>query len=373
MKQKYLGKAGYIVVAVVLLFMAAIGILVSPSTQSIEVVAAQDSQSRLVSSGKCDYNADQVEINAAIQSLPNGGKVELDGKFLISGSILVRDNLLLVGQGKATEIKLADKSNCSMIAGTGNYVEIAYLTLEGNGMSQAGNPLQPIFIQGNYNSVHNIHAKNGWGQYGVCLSGSFNLITDNTFFKANADCRNGPGEISDNQFYNLDNLQADAVVVLSGSSRGVIANNLVWVTNKAGLLVSACSNGAIVSGNSVYKAALHGIYASNSPYTQINNNRFEECGTTNSHAGVTLNSDYCQAVGNYCLNCVVGVYLFNKYCLVSSNECVGLVANNRQQFGVRESYPPYANPDFNLIAHNKIVNFLTTDVSVTGANTIVEK
>jgi len=110
------------------------------------VIAASNSSaaSKTQADYVCDGIDDQIEINAAMNSLPaNGGEVVLlEGTYYISGSITMAPSSWLTGQGPYnTTIQLADNANChAIVAPTSNsWIRgIRDLRLEGNYPKQTG-------------------------------------------------------------------------------------------------------------------------------------------------------------------------------------------------------------------------------------------
>lgn len=74
------------------------------------VVAAKDSAQRNYANYVCDGVDDQVEINRAINSLPDaGGTIELlEGTYNISMAIRPKNNTRIIGKGKSTIIKVGN-------------------------------------------------------------------------------------------------------------------------------------------------------------------------------------------------------------------------------------------------------------------------
>lgn len=79
--------------------------------QSYFVVAANNSVNKDIAHFICDGNNDQEEINKAISLLPsNGGTIELlDGTYVINMPIYPKEKTRIVGKGRGTILKVADK------------------------------------------------------------------------------------------------------------------------------------------------------------------------------------------------------------------------------------------------------------------------
>ena len=110
----------------------------SEATGATLFVAAQDSsvRGRAGADFVCDGEDDQVEIQQAINEIPeNGGSVVLlEGEFVITDTINIGSNVTLKGQGKSTIIKgrEAGSGNYEMISPSGENIEISDMRLNGN-------------------------------------------------------------------------------------------------------------------------------------------------------------------------------------------------------------------------------------------------
>jgi len=110
------------------------------------IVASSTSLNKNQADYICDGVDDQVEINAAINSLPaNGGRVLLlEGQFNCASSLNINaSQVVLEGQGRNTILKLNNGANTSAIVATGTTtwiygVEIKNLQIDGNGTNQTG-------------------------------------------------------------------------------------------------------------------------------------------------------------------------------------------------------------------------------------------
>ncbi len=182
------------------------------------VVAANDSSalSKQQADYVCDGTDDQVEIQAAIDALPNqGGKIQLlEGNFYIGAPInLYRDiatwfNVWLDGMGlRATNISLQDNSNCNMIENIvldnpSGWKNVSNMQLDGNKDNQSSGNCIYCRMSGTGSQYdmrfHNVftarckergfHLNNVWGTYvtncvteynggdGFYLSGSESFI-----------------------------------------------------------------------------------------------------------------------------------------------------------------------------------------------------
>lgn len=131
------------------------------SSSAAVIIAAEDSPHPEHADYVCDGTADQVEIQAAIDEIELGGGADpqlhgksgatilmLPGRFSTNALITNDKNVLLTGSGfTATEIVLADNSNCGMYRIT-NYdgtaavtygAGMSHIKLNGNITNQVGN------------------------------------------------------------------------------------------------------------------------------------------------------------------------------------------------------------------------------------------
>jgi hypothetical protein len=115
-----------------------------PGRCATSVIAANDSSpiTKQLADYVCDGTADQVEIQAAIDRVSDGNQVLLaEGTFITDAPIYLSDDKLkLFGIGvDATEIYLADGSNCDIICGNEAvnkfFCSIEKMTLHGNNAS----------------------------------------------------------------------------------------------------------------------------------------------------------------------------------------------------------------------------------------------
>ena len=116
---------------------------ISIETRTSAIIVSSSS-SQALGDFVCDGIADEVEIQAAIDSLPNGGgEVKLsEGVFVISatGISITKDNVLIRGCGKATRLRLVDNINANasiFTAVSKKGIVLEDLFLDGNQANQA--------------------------------------------------------------------------------------------------------------------------------------------------------------------------------------------------------------------------------------------
>jgi len=252
-----------------------IALTVAPSTNpalaadtATVVVAAADSsqQAKQQANLVCDGNADQQEINTAIQSLPaSGGTVLLmEGNYEIrkvtdtlGGIIIDHNKVTLAGQGSSTKLKLAANQNTNVlrIIGSGiGHITIRDLWIDANRAENSEGRGDPNVSHARFEFCgikafytfpggptgernHNITIQNCWvlnsQRLGIMLEGANMKVINNTIGNAGSDAveiLTGPGEIRGNYFEITGQTH-----VAVGSDRGdsiIMANNIVHV--KAG-------------------------------------------------------------------------------------------------------------------------------------------
>ncbi|MBA7593130.1 hypothetical protein ES703_00047 [subsurface metagenome] len=259
------------------------------------VVSASDSKDTRNVDYVCDGTDDQVEINAAIAALPDGGSVYLcGGTYNICGPIVIdKDNISLVGCGANTLITIPDGLNAAM-----NFIEAANRTnllfkdlrVDGNQANQTAG----VMIGINFNSVthskiakcwiENVrgygialnldndnnaiegctssgHSLDGIGLYrssGNALTG--NICQDNNEVGIRLDdfCHNDTvtGNICDSNGY-------QGIRVDKSCHYNTLVSNIVTGSGEEGIYVIE-SNGNVLDGNLVYGSAYEGIYLSSS-------------------------------------------------------------------------------------------------------------
>ena len=212
-----------------------------------EVVVATD--------GSGDYNTDGVsdesEINEAISNLPSSGGVVLlkKGTYTISGNVnILKNNVILRGEGKATKIFLANSTNVDMVQ-------------VGNGTTIANDcVVEDIFFDGNKaNQTSNGALLNIYGSSGT--KALRNVVRGCRFYNARADA-----------------------VKLIYADKSIVANNMFDEnTGGAGLGIFSYSQSNNVNEN-VFIHNLYGVY-SNSHYNNISGNVFVD----NTSYGIYLN------------------------------------------------------------------------------------
>lgn len=229
------------------------------------VVAAADSVHEYDVDYRCDGAADQVEIQAAIDALANGGTVVLlEGNFSTSATIEIGTGIRLIGQGHKTIITLANDSDCVMIQNkdvtNGNQdFSIENLQLDANGVNQSDNVdegdkprdlRQAIRIRGTSTSSKRFSLLNCYihdVRHGTAVSwrGDDWLIQGNIFYN------NGVAASA----HKCDH------VYTNGNRGRIIGNSLNTCTDTG--IASEQGEGITITGNTVKTAAMIGIGVGN--------------------------------------------------------------------------------------------------------------
>ncbi len=177
----------------------------------------------------CDGTADEVEINDALSNLPSTGGIVLlkKGTYNIAGSIdMLKSNVVLQGEGKATKIFLSNSANVDMIrVGNGttivNDCVVENMTVDGNRANQTSLG-SPVII---------------WGSSGT--KALRNIVRG---------CR-------------LTNCLSDCLKVIY-ADKGIIQNNVIEEnTGGAGIGIFSSSQTNDIIGNVLIHNA-YGIYSS---------------------------------------------------------------------------------------------------------------
>ncbi|MBA7686907.1 hypothetical protein ES703_95367 [subsurface metagenome] len=309
------------------------------------IVAASDSNDTTNADYFCDGTADQVQINAAIDSLPaTGGVVKLmDGTFNITAQITIDvNNTSIIGCGKNTIIRT--NANHTMIFG--------------NGLS--GLVIKDIFFYGATYSMHATHAihiinlsysiiRDNWftelGGYallttknshhnlivGNILYGAVNHSVRSTCFRFTGGNSSTPNEniITNNFFENIE----DYAIEFLGGYRNLIANNTIKNSQNFSSInirvwVSFTPQDNVIVGNVIEDADTYAIEVNGADGTIIENNM---CRGTGYESVIKIsNSDGCIIKGNTVLNGRQhGIHLNAcDDCIVEGNICKGNDKNN---------------------------------------------
>jgi len=268
----------------------------SPDTRIATVIVARDGSGDF----NCDGVDDDVEINAAIDSLPaTGGCVFIkEGTYNISNSIVIDvDNTSIVGTGRATEIRTT--SNINMIYASGlSGLLISQLYFYGPG----GNIGYGI----RFDNVSNSIIFNNWienvGWEAIALRSG----NDNNIIERNILENNRYGIDLDTSDYNIissnifKNQIRDDILIFGDYN--IIRGNILFSGNDRGIVISGQYN--IIVGNIITDTTNQGIrLPTDADNNVISGNVLEGIGTGGGDAGISLQgADYNVITGNRLLN-----------------------------------------------------------------------
>ena len=184
------------------------------------VVAASDAslQSKQGADYICDGVADEVQINAAMASLPSGGGsvVLTEGTFNITAPITaMKDGIVIQGQGPTTLITTPNGTNVEyFILAYGDAWTIRDLRIDGNGDNQSSGGYG-VFLGGTHGSVLNCYIDN---------------TLDNAIAVSNSGVPDGASDcvIEGNYCGSVKARIASVIRLSDGASRCRVVNNYVY-------------------------------------------------------------------------------------------------------------------------------------------------
>ncbi len=278
--------------------------ILSETTDSTLLIAAHNSSEK----GKvgadyiCDGESDQVEINDAIQHLADtgigGSVVLLEGTFIVDGSIELKTNTTLKGQGNSTVIKIEDGYDDEIAAivtkpveTCHQYMSVVDLSIDGNKDNLGGSgdshgiwfyvvpPIEDIRnvaisgVEVRDCSQEGIRFGAGTSRARVtqcsvhnCSGGiyvSTNSIVSNCLI---TDCTFGIMDMFTAEDTIIDNcIVSDSSqngITLTSSHKSTITNCIVKGSGATGIMISQDDN--LLEGNTIKDGASSGIIASGS-------------------------------------------------------------------------------------------------------------
>lgn len=250
----------------------------------------------------CDGVDDQVEINAAIQALPEtGGEIViLDGTYNITAPIaLDKANSTLRGNGAATVLKrMWDSSTAEGIVNVlGVGCVITQLQFDGTKTKYASTNNRGIYCKNIQITIIN----------NECYNNSCGIFADSSSVISNNRCNNNTsyGIFSSNNNLIVDNMchNNDGYGIYSSTSNVVVGNNCTN-NNIYGIYTGS---GCIVSGNNFY-GNKSGLYTTGQNVV-VTGNDFSR--------GNRQSSDYTSSQQTIRLGATT------KNCLVTGNNCMG--------------------------------------------------
>ena len=262
------------------------------------VVAASNSsaKSKAQADYVCDGVDDQVEIQAAIDALPNGGgKIQLlEGTFVISSSINLKSDCMIEGCGTGTVIKTTTEDINIINATSITRFCIYNLKLLG---PNSGTGAVIYSNDADYGRIEGCHLENSGNKGELYMYNSSNvIITGNYFFGNNGygiymeygthDCQILYNRIENTVGHNginidgggsfviianeVSNSAEDGIRIYGVDGISIIGN---WVTDNdgPGIYFSGSKNFSI-SGNYIADNNTEGLYLKNVRYGSVSNN-----------------------------------------------------------------------------------------------------
>lgn len=290
-----------------------------PDVKAASVVVARDGTGDY----NCDGTADDVQIQAAIDSLSStGGTVYIKkGTYDITKTITAYDDVVIYGDGNATLLKLANEINDELIRYISlNNVQITNLSFDGNKSNQSGTAKNMVEILECNNIIFsNNYVKNSIKD-GVYFSGSNNIVCNENFAIDNT--RNGIafGSSNGRNYYvtcndnycenNAANAGISIEPVTYGNFKGnLLKNNPNGIANSglsasdinrfvsiiSNTIVGTGSSGTGIRSDDAYDCVIsentitqvnNGIYVDTNKNLVINNNVVSDC----VNSGITLSN-----------------------------------------------------------------------------------
>jgi parallel beta-helix repeat protein len=230
-----------------------------PKSQATKIVAAYNSIDKTRADFVCNGINDDVEIQAAIDSLPDqGGSVYLkEGNYSISSSIVIsKENVKLFGAGANSVIQWA--SNIPCITSTYSSLVIDGIRLNGPGSSNTSANGIDISLSGNC-TINKCNISNC--RYGIYIHGNSpgNYITNNfvghcyysIYFNEVVK-----SIINSNQLY----VGTRGVFLTNGSSTNLISSNCINGFSESGAYLNGVWD-CIISNNIIFNSIMGGIIA----------------------------------------------------------------------------------------------------------------
>ena len=295
----------------------------------------------------CDGTDDQVEIQAALDTLPStGGEVVvLDGTYHITASInMNKRNVTLQGCGENTVLKrmFTNTANTGVIEIYEIYCRVEGFYINGNDYMNLGD----VGIHAKQNAILTKNKINTL-KVGILLNVSHgSIITDNYVY----NCYNGIRLVSAN--YNLISNNK-----FSANSGNGIINEAGYLNCITGNLCGGNNNGIYlyngenntITGNSCYLNKENGIFLYEKEVVITGN----QCSENTKYGIYAYGSSYATdgaIVGNVCNDNVVGGIYANGFV---RNAIVGNTVYKQKTYEPNQ-YSIYINGTNNLIANNMI-------------------
>jgi len=320
------------------------------------VVAAKDSKNKDMADFTCDGENDNTTIQDAINTLPaSGGKVLLlEGTYIVSDSITLRNYITLEGQGYGTTIKIKDglDANIKVINGDNlRYCEVSRIHLDGNKANQTTGDMYGIYfdVTGYPNLVSKCYVEN-FRNDGIYIYEAEGGAVINCISKNN----DGYGIVIDGAdrhrvVGNFTQGNARGIFLEYAEPQVVVSGNFSYEDT---IGIYGYSSHAAITGNTVSHSGQHGIYLTHITASAVTGNyihypsRDSEGGYDGIHLEMytAANAPKWNVVSGNC------IWDYTKY----------------MRYGIYEG----PNCDHNLIVGNRIYGFTTKGIFLSGLNSI---
>ncbi len=303
------------------------------------VVAASDSYNKSGAAYICDGTDDDVEIQAAIDSLPvGGGKVVLlEGIYTISATVTVDKPCNIKGAGLGiTIIYLDDTSNVDVFTIPTGQVDVTIrdLTIDANHANNATDGNGIFCTNDNFNCVfENLEIQN-CREHGIFVdsTGTFSKVTIN-------NC-----DIHDCLTYGI---------TLDGNRGTIVTNTRSYLNTGMGVDVNS-SIYCRVSDNEFYSNTQHGIYVFGGTHNTFTDN---QCYYNTQHGVLAYQTDHCIFSNSNCSENVWHGIILQRAdnCIVDGNRCDD-AGNGYDGIQIYGNGAGSSQANYNLVVNNSCIN-----------------
>jgi parallel beta-helix repeat protein len=303
----------------------------------------------------CDGTADEVEINDALSNLPSTGGIVLlkKGTYNIAGSIdMLKSNVVLQGEGKATKIFLSNSANVDMIrVGNGttivNDCVVENMTVDGNRANQTSLG-SPVII---------------WGSSGT--KALRNIVRGCRLTNCLSDCLKviyaDKGIVSGNVVE--ENTGGAGIGIFSSSQNNDIIGN-VLIHNTYGIYSSANYNNIV--GNVLVDNTAYGVYVNGVVNLNISGNWFGSIAYFQT--GVYL-------AANAARNTITGNTFYQPYRAIfaaaDANVIGNTISGNSIYLANQEAIYMQAGANQNAIVGNTIRSSAMHAIRIRGSKNVI--
>ncbi len=328
-------------------------LLTRPKKTVATVIVATD--------GSGDFNTDgtddEVEINAALNSLPAGGGVVYmkEGTYNITTSIIIPDdNVEIIGAGASTritttqDIAMITMTNVERIsihliylygAGVGGvtnygiyFDNVDTSSIDGCWIENVGFAAIYLTNASNQNTIHNCKIINN-SRLGIYMyASSYNNILNNQCSNNNL---NAAIFLEHDCFFNViisnqcnDN-GVSGIILGDNSDHNIIEGNVILSNDWRGIMILETADNNTITNNQILRNIADGIYIRSHDNMISSNECFDnDFGNTGTYNGIILvEADRNVITNNRCSgNDDWGINIFDMFCndnLVIGNTCIG--------------------------------------------------